>query len=82
MGVKTKMARHHSDKEEVKRFEKHNQESIEVLVPQVLALHSVFDNFEKQIVVVMVCLDNKIQNVEEGGGSGLTKTKRSLIQVP
>ncbi|GJU31282.1 zf-CCHC domain-containing protein, partial [Tanacetum coccineum] len=63
--VKTKMARHHSDKEAVKRFEKHNQESIEVLVPQVLALHSVFDNFEKQIGVSMVCLDNKIQNVEE-----------------
>ncbi|GJT85329.1 putative ribonuclease H-like domain-containing protein [Tanacetum coccineum] len=80
--VKTKMARHHSDKEAVKRFEKHNQESIEVLMPQVLALHSVFDNFEKQIRVAMVCLDNKIQNVEEDGGSGLTKTKRSLIQVP
>ncbi|GKD61871.1 hypothetical protein Tco_1299380, partial [Tanacetum coccineum] len=59
-----------------------HKESIEVLVPQVLALHSVFDNFEKQIGVAMVCLDNKIQNVEEDGGSGLTKTKRSLIQVP
>nr|GFC24603.1 kinesin-like protein KIN-12D [Tanacetum cinerariifolium] len=54
-----------SEKEAVRLSVKQSRESIEVLVPQVLALQSVVDHFEKQIGVAMVSLDNKIQNVEK-----------------
>lgn len=64
-GVKTEMARLRSEKEAVRLSEKQIRESIEVLVPQVQALQSVVDHFEKQTGVAMVSLDNKIQNVEE-----------------
>ncbi|XP_024960060.1 kinesin-like protein KIN-12D [Cynara cardunculus var. scolymus] len=64
-GVKTEMARLRSEKEAVLLSEKQNCKSIEVLVPQVLTLQSVFDKFEKQIGVAMVSLDHKIQTVEE-----------------
>ncbi|KAI3804977.1 hypothetical protein L1987_26916 [Smallanthus sonchifolius] len=63
-GVKTEMARLRSEKEVIRLSEKQSRQSIEVLVPQVLALQTIVDNFEKQIEVAMVSLDHKIQTVE------------------
>ncbi|KAI3755534.1 hypothetical protein L1987_55337 [Smallanthus sonchifolius] len=63
-GVKTEMARLRSQKEVIRLSEKQSRQSIEVLVPQVLALQAILDNFEKQIEVAMVSLDHKIQTVE------------------
>ncbi|KAI3702462.1 hypothetical protein L6452_28200 [Arctium lappa] len=75
-GVKTEMERLRSEKEVVLLSEKQSRKSIEVLVPQVLTLQSVVDNFEEQIGVAMASLDHKIQTVE-----GLSQEScRSCIQ--
>ncbi|KAL4581238.1 hypothetical protein LXL04_017448 [Taraxacum kok-saghyz] len=64
-GVKSEMARLHSEKEFVRLSEKQNQESVKTLMHQVIALQSVVDYFEKQIGSAMGSLDHKIQTVEE-----------------
>lgn len=64
-GVKTEMARLHSENEVVRLSEKQSHRSIELLVPQVLELQTIVDNYEKQVGVAMVSLDHKIQTVEE-----------------
>ncbi|KAK9077288.1 hypothetical protein SSX86_005625 [Deinandra increscens subsp. villosa] len=63
-GVKTEMARLRSEKEVIRISEKQSRQSIEVLVPQILALQAIVDNFEKHIEVAIVSLDHKIQTVE------------------
>lgn len=64
-GVKSEMARLHSEKESVRLSEKQNHKSIETLMHQVMALQSVVDYFENQIGGAMGSLDHKIQTVEE-----------------
>ncbi|KAD4179211.1 hypothetical protein E3N88_27802 [Mikania micrantha] len=63
-GVKNEMVRLRSEKEAIRASEKQNRHNIEVLVPQVLALQAIADNFEKQIEVAMVSLNHKFQTVD------------------
>ncbi|KAL8195313.1 hypothetical protein R6Q57_025716 [Mikania cordata] len=63
-GVKNEMVRLRFEKEAIRASEKQNRHNIEVLVPQVLALQAIADNFEKQIEVAMVSLNHKFQTVD------------------
>ncbi|XP_024966064.1 kinesin-like protein KIN-12D [Cynara cardunculus var. scolymus] len=74
-GVKTEVADYHSEKE-VQFPKKQNPRSIEIILPQVLDLQAVVDNFQEQVGTAMVSLDCRLRTV----GELLQQSNKSYFQ--